>query len=329
MSVRQPRTTIRKRTPPERPLSRGEVVTVCIAAICEAAERLVFVSDAMISSDNTSAEGARKMDLITGQGPWVAMFAGYAPAFLEMSEHVRRHLKGACGVTECSSLPLNDTTADGMIKGFECAHRVRLLKLIETNVLLNYGITREQFVQHGRQWFGDIRFAALDEEIRALDTDIDFLVAGFEPSGRPRMFSLTADGKAMRIDQLHYHAIGNGQFEALSALHPVAQFVHSKNVGEIVYRLLSAKFAAESAPRVGKDYTVAVVVSRSVGLGQHKFIGLDAIAKAKEKWRESAAAPVPADVAAILNDEIKIQQMMDDMTRKPSSGTQETPTPNA
>jgi hypothetical protein len=142
------------------------------------------------------------------------------------------------------------------------------------------------------------------DSIEQLDTQIDLLVGGFDPQGHSHLFELSRRGIVTQIDHLGYHAIGVGQWSALTTLYPVGGFVHSRDIGEIVYRLLSAKFAAESAPGVGRG-TTAVIVSRGGETKPYTFLDSSAIEEAREVWKRAAMAPVPSEIANKITEEIQ------------------------
>jgi hypothetical protein len=264
-------------------------VTVCIAAICPAIKKLVFVSDSLLSWDHTSAEGARKMDLLCHDGPWIAMFAGPAGYFLSLTDRITK------------SLTAGPQTLDQMMSACEGAHAALRIKRVETEILAPYNITLGQFVESGLKWFGESRFNALASEIKFLSSDIgiELLVAGFDSDGIPRMFEVARNGVVTRIDQLNYNAIGSGSFIALTSLHPIGWFAYDRELGAILYRLLAAKFAAESASGVGDKHTTAVVVSRDYA-GVDRFVPSSIIKKAHKIWEKAVQAPPPKNIVLTI-----------------------------
>ncbi len=43
-------------------------------------------------------------------------------------------------------------------EAFETAYALELHKVIETEILLPFGITRDDFIQKGKEWFGEVVF---------------------------------------------------------------------------------------------------------------------------------------------------------------------------
>jgi hypothetical protein len=117
-------------------------VTVCVAAECRSLNKLVFVSDELISSEWASTEGAWKIDMISSAGPWMAMFAGHAPTFVQVVAALRQLLGKTAGMVTAK-------TIGEVITACSKVHADQLQKRIEMEILLPYGITREEFVEKG------------------------------------------------------------------------------------------------------------------------------------------------------------------------------------
>src|ERR1043166_2649868 len=135
----------KKRADPERPLFRGEAVTVCIAAVSRALNQVIAISDTMISSDETSVEGVCKSACLSANGPWLLMYAGIASDAKPLIRRIGDHIKNGSAVT-----------AAKVVAACEQAYQVELLKRVESEVLLPYGMTREEFFAAGRERFGNV-----------------------------------------------------------------------------------------------------------------------------------------------------------------------------
>jgi hypothetical protein len=261
-------------------------MTVCIAATSESAGRIVFVSDIMLSNEDSKVEGARKIDLLTPPGapPWVAAFANDPTHFQPMMEHARAYIEAR-----------PPSTVDDVMLAIQSAHDARLKEEIERSVLLPYGIKREQFVRSGLKWFGEKQFKKLHTRIARVRVSIDLVVAGFDAAGRQRMFEL-CNGKTSRIDHLNYHAIGAGARWVEATLDPISWFTGDIHMDGIIYRLLKAKFVSEYAPSVGRA-TVAVVVSSD---GRLRFLPDKLIELARKTWDEELRKFPPLEITEPL-----------------------------
>ena len=263
-------------------------MTVCIAAICKSLGRIAVISDRLISSEVASLEGAIKFSMVRrleGYESWIAMFAGYAPRFASLIDRARAHLNGG-GYAD-------------IVNAFEASYKLELLKRVETEVLLPYGWTRDDFLERGRTGLGDLRFERLCDRIESMTLDIDLLVAGFDEGGYAHMFELNSAGVVTRIDQACFHAIGIGASAALGYLYPIAGFGKSEVFENILYRVCVAKFIAENAPGVGSETSV-VWMHRDGSIGGMYDQGVNQL---RDAWSTSGQPPVPSPVSGIVNGE--------------------------
>lgn len=281
---------LRRPFPPRRdagpgPLFRGEVVTVCIAAVCPALGRIVWASDSLISSETAAVEGAVKMAEIKQYGAkWMVLFAGDAHRFRALVEHAQRLIAGG--------------TLPHVMDAFSDAYKIELLKRIETEILLPYGWTRDEFLDKGRERLGDARFGLLVDQITQTKLSIDLLIAGFSDDGGMHMFQMDAYGVSTRIDQVRFHAIGVGANAAFGALYPVSYIFDEREPEQIVYRMCAAKFSAEAVPGVGemtflgwRDRNGAVGLLLPAGVGQLRLL-----------WKQLGQPPVPPDAVHVIRE---------------------------
>jgi hypothetical protein len=254
-------------------------VTVCIAALPRFTDRIILVSDQLLSSDEASVDGVMKFATIAPGTEWYVMCAGDPSRFLMLMDTVRQLF----GDVKNKRLTVEAVTAC-----FEHAYRLELLKLTEAAVLRPYGLRHADFIKKGKRLLGELRFSQVLDQVEAVDLGVEVLVAGLDAWGQTRLFSATTRG-LISPAALPYHAIGAGASVALGSLYPLKFFPTVDQLPETVYRVCAAKFAAEHAPSVGES-TYAVVISPMAGTWTLVF-NIDRI---RELWRTKGQPPVPA-----------------------------------
>lgn len=257
-------------------------MTVCIAATCDLISRLVLVSDSKMSGPNDSSYGARKMALINEAGPWMAMCAAEdLSLFITLVDDIKAVLGDG------------DKSVEQVERACENGYSRLLSRRVRQEILFPYGMTRTQFFAAGQAKFGSA-FHTIRKAIEKLakDLGISLLVTGFDVQGRMHLIEVFANGVTRRVDQCSYHAIGSGDFLALSVLRRMSWFALDTDLGPILYRILSAKFAAESAEGVGDKFTAAVVVARGHD-AMHSWVPAEIVEEARKHWEEQISAPPP------------------------------------
>src|SRR5437773_1913318 len=185
---------------------RGDfTMTVCIAVWPQFTGTYILVTDQMLSSDVASVDGAMKMAMIAPVGQWTAMFAGDATRFPPLMDRVRELL----GDVRNTRLSLGSVTA-----AVEKAYEIELRTRVEVDILMPYGMNRDEFVTKGREAVGDVRFNFVMDQIAATDLGIELLVVGLDGYAQSQMFTVSAKG-AIIPSVLRYEAIGNGAPTAL------------------------------------------------------------------------------------------------------------------
>ncbi len=163
-------------------------MTLCIAAVSRKGPSrtcLVTVSDLMLSSDYMSVETrVTKVEPISPSRRWMMLFAGSPSPISAILLSVKEELVNANS---------QETEAD-VRAAVEHAYREELERKIEGEILSPFGVDRNTFLRRGRAWFGDQQFDRLAYAISACSLDLDLLIAGYEPSGLPRIFSISNPG---------------------------------------------------------------------------------------------------------------------------------------
>jgi hypothetical protein len=138
------------------------------------------------------------------------------------------------------------------------AYRRQRIAVVEAKLLAPYGLSLNQFMKQGRNMFNERDHENLIDEIKKETLDAEFLVSGFDAKKEPHIFGVCDPGQATDYDKMGFWAIGSGTHSALGMM-----FAQKYNVQEslplCLYKVLAAKFAAESAEGVGKETVVYVL----------------------------------------------------------------------
>ncbi len=266
-----------------RPLRRSEWgydMTLCIAAIGQHKDgpMIVTASDLMLSDTyyGFSTETlALKFDPLGPARRWIAMFSG--------SPTVRRHVVDRA---EALLNPSNDDTLDVIVAAMETAYRDELKRKQEGEVLSQIGLDRERFLR-SRGKLGQDEFSRLLNRIEAVNLDTDFLVAGWEADGVPRIFSVHHPGIATQHDSLGFYAIGSGWLPAMGSLYRT--YDRYLSPADLVFRVCEAKFLGETAPGVGK-FTVVYTIRNG---GTHKIYSPDHVRQIRDFCAPGSTPSVP------------------------------------
>jgi hypothetical protein len=227
----------------------GQRMTLCIAGMNQRSGCIIAVSDFMMSEESSSTEpNTVKAQWVPHAPSWVQMFAGDLTVDERVSQYVYEHMA-----------PGSPALFQKILSHFHDAYRIELCRRIEMEILAPLGMTREDFLQHGRAYFGDAEFLGWLARIENATLGTTFLVAGIEPSGSMRMFSLENPGVSRYWDRLGFHAIGTGAGVAIATLHRT--YKAALPLEDMIYRLCEAKFLGEVAQGVGKTTMVQVVMA--------------------------------------------------------------------
>jgi hypothetical protein len=178
-------------------------------------------------------------------------------------------------------------TGDEVVSAFEKSFRNELKRKIEGELLSPYGLDREIFLRRGRAYFGDEEFTRLVYQINAMRLETSFLIAGYEPSGLPRLFSITDPGVSENHTSIGFHAVGSGWVNALGSLYRTYDGDLPRD--DLIYRVCEAKFLGEKAPGVGKRSFVDVIAPD----GTHQGLFPEFVEPLKAIWKKEGSPPIP------------------------------------
>jgi hypothetical protein len=264
-------------------------MTVCIAVWPQFTGSYILVTDQMLSSDVASVDGATKMAMIAPVGQWTAMFAGDATRFPPLMDRVRELL----GDVRNTRLSLGSVTA-----AVEKAYEIELRARVEVDILMPYGMNRDEFVTKGREAVGDVRFNFVMDRIAATDLGIELLVVGLDGYAQSQMFTVSAKG-AIIPSVLQYEAIGNGAPTALGTLYQLKYFP-TPDLEDVLYRACAAKFAAENVPGVGRE-TFALLVEPMSGA----WTLVMEVERLREIWESKGQPPFPSEARRIVSRDLR------------------------
>jgi len=169
-------------------------MTVCIAAICSRLQYIIEVSDRLVSSDETSADAVLKMETLVADVPWTVMFAGLPTNYKRLIARIKANLGDGRAPAE-------------IVQAVEEAYRIELLKIHETEVLIPYGMSRDDFFAHGKERFTEYKFNAIVEVLEQTHTGVTLLIAGFDERGDGHLYQVSCWG-VVKEQPLEFHAIG-------------------------------------------------------------------------------------------------------------------------
>jgi hypothetical protein len=222
-------------------------VTIAIAAITNPDDVIVCVSDRMISfGDAYPADDNAIVKAIRLSEQWTAAWSTNNVAFiLPIVEELRRRFDakiqwdGAEAANELAAV-----YSETLQREFVAEHLSRF----------NYK-TIDQFRTEGRSDLGD-HFTDLLVELGRFDLGTSFLFFGHDKQTHAKLFSVEGPGRVVDLNALKYGVIGSGYHMANASLRwpPPLSFL----LEDTIYRLLEAKFSAETATGVGKTTTVAL-----------------------------------------------------------------------
>jgi hypothetical protein len=274
-----------------RPADWGIGMTVCIAAICTSGDdnAVITVSDSKVSMGGyfSADKMAYKTEPVLGS--WMALMAGddisHATPILEMM---------AIAKTMLPTLTLDEITSLA-----KSSYRKQRAIVAEDRFLSPYNMTLDEFKSSGRDVFLQETHAEIIRSIRDCDLKLEILFGGFDKSKAPHIFRLGDPGDCDYYDKVGFWSIGSGQHAALSTLF-AHQYNRTESLGTCVFKVLAAKYTAESAIGVGEDTHLMVSFSKSPWMS---FVADKVEAKVKAQWKR--LPKIPKQAPKLIDDELK------------------------
>jgi hypothetical protein len=224
----------------------GDEVTIAIVALTAPSENFICVSDRMISHDDIlpADDNALIKNLALSQNWSVAFSANKIENALPLLERVRSQIVHPA-----------DTLSADLLQDYFTDSIGEVIRTDFFNLRLRrYGYgSMNQFRREGQADLGE-HFFELCRELDSAELGVEFIVYGYEGAYRgPCLFEINGKGQVIDRMALRYAVVGSGYWMASASLKrkPLAIDFDS-----MLYRVLEAKFSAETASGVGKTTTV-------------------------------------------------------------------------
>lgn len=235
-------------------------MTVCIAASCESAKKIVIAADRMLTFMHpTNLEFETDETKIEELSPsCVALVSGNNPYAMELLEKSRKKIGGnpSIEIEQVFTIVKNNYIETRMEK-------------IDTSIIrTNLGPDWISFLGKGGgtlpaylQPQGQI-YQQLCMFMQQFNLNVEIIIAGADES-KAHVAIITHPGILVLLDKLGYGAIGSGGMHANISLSLKGQSA-KKKLPETLYNVYAAKRAAEAAPGVGQSTDMAVIENRKI-----------------------------------------------------------------
>ena len=239
-------------------------LTVCIAALCDQASKVVIASDRMLTgSDVEFEQDIRKFESITNG--CIALSAGSA---LEKVDLIRR-----CRAEV--SIASNPSIGDIVSSIKNCYVSLRVQRAEELH-LRPLGLTLGDFLQRQGQLSPDLVLRQT-HSIGNERLGVDLLITGVDSSGG-HIYLVTDPGTSSCYDAIGFCAIGSGEHHAELAFIR-SNFSASFSLQAALFLAYRAKRDAETAPGVGAQFTDLAYIDPK-GLNVVSEANVEVLAKA-------------------------------------------------
>jgi hypothetical protein len=275
---------VRRPTPAELGLD----VTIAMAAITTPDGYIVTVSDRMISYDDVTQ--AVDNATIKAQGiakNWGAMFAAAdARLFMPIVGKAADRLRNLGEEAPSSADIVKREVAGAYQDIFEAEFTARHLSRLRFRSI-------DEFRKNGLSELGPDVFGEIFHELSKFDLGIQLLCYGFSGNGYPNIFQIENPGRVTEENIFKYAVIGSGYWMASASLRrrPL-----TGDLADTIYRLLEAKFSAETATGVGRATTV-MTFDASWAFGAMTSGDID---KIRNIWSDTLKQPEPVPAIEII-----------------------------
>lgn len=229
-------------------------MTVCIAATCESAKKIVVAADRMLTfQPPTSLEFETEENKIEELSPsCVAMASGNTGPATEIIQKTRKFFGG-------NTSPAIDSVFETVKKEYTLTRLTKIDENVVSAILgldyqkfVNRGGTLPQYLQPQAQTYQQLSMAA-----QQFNLGVDLIVAGIDSHGT-HIGVITHPGTFVPLDKLGYGSIGSGGIHATIYLSLHGQ-TSQKQLWDTLYDVFAAKKISEAAPGVGQATDIAVV----------------------------------------------------------------------
>jgi 20S proteasome alpha/beta subunit len=272
-------------------------MTVCIAAACERATKVVVATDRALSYAGIVSDSLRgKMIWIDD---WLVLYAG-TPA------------NTALIIAALREIVSDKPTSRNVRQAFYSAYCRRKALYSSFPTLSSYDITLETFKTEGLRIFGEAEFTRLSQEIAQVGAEFSeqLLVVGWgDTPNAVMLYEISPDG-----DRDHHFsgvaAIGSGSDVALSTMMLLGQSRDS-SLTQTLYAVAAAKFASEKTSEgdVGRKTCFYITWKRTEGDTEHKppgrFLEDEHVEQLYALWDRYGRPRIPDQVYLPVNDVLK------------------------
>lgn len=234
-------------------------MTVCIAAVCESAKKIVIAADRMLTFPYpTNLEFETEEEKIETLAPsYIALVSGNSAYGTEILKNSRTQLAGA-------TTPEADRVFN-IVKSEYAS--VRMVKIDDTIISSSLGVDYAKFLGKGGTLPAYLQpqsqvYQQLCMFTQQFNLGVEIIVAGIDKSGA-HIWVIIHPGTLISLDKLGYGAIGSGGIHATIHLSLSAQ-TSRKKLFDTLYNVYMAKKASEAAPGVGQVTDMAIVESEGV-----------------------------------------------------------------
>ena len=149
------------------------------------------------------------------------------------------------------------------------------------------------FRRNGLNEMGKELYSQYANDLARFDLGLELLVYGFSTKGGRHIFEVSNPGKISSHNLRGYAAIGSGSLMALAAL---TRRPMPPDLTNTIYRLLDAKFSAETAREVGKR-TYVITMNAT---GKFGIMAQTNIEKVRAIWEASLKEPEPEEALELI-----------------------------
>ncbi len=278
-------------------LRYGLDMTVAIVVFPKSKDEIISISDARLSYGEiipAADEGTMKNIKITKK--WSMMFAAedstaFAPVLDKTMEALATlELKPP----QTAKFLSREFRLEEVMKATQQAYEKEFNERIFRDNLARFGFADiGEFRKFGYAEMGKDLYHEYSMKLAKFDLGLELLVYGFDQLGARSVFEVANPGKIINHTMRGYAAIGSGTLMALAAL-------NKKPLGptlpDAIYRILDAKFSAETAKDVGKT-THGISLNKK---GENGYLTDDEVEKLHQIWEKDLARPHPKAAINII-----------------------------
>jgi hypothetical protein len=235
---------------------------------------------------------------------WAMVFSGDANLFLPMLENsIDEHHLQSLNYELDSVDHIQNIVSDVYRKFFDKEFTAMYLSI--------YGFKNiAEFRTKGLCQFGEKKFYEICNCIDEFDLKMSLLCFGFSPDNVPHIFEVQNPGRVINHDFMQYGVIGSGFYMATASLR---RRHLTWNLKETIYRVLEAKFSAETASGVGKK-TLLVTMDKDGNLGT---MDRNEIEKIRNIWEKTLLESDPRDAIEIISRTTAVTKLTGASVSKP------------